>query len=158
PPACRARRSRAPALRGNRGSGRCPRRSACRCAFFAPWKSARGFLPLFHLVFRSVPLPFSRVLRYNLSWTKYSLLRLWILALPFYLIGLALSAFLFLTPTFIIEPKFLDDRGVDALALCRMVAGALELVRHFVAGGDAEKVRRVHVRAVGEADGKRLGL
>src|SRR5699024_12397777 len=107
PPACRARRSRAPALRGNRGSGRCPRRSACRCAFFAPWKSARGFLPLFHLVFRSVPLPFSRVLRYNLSWTKYSLLRLWILALPFYLIGLALSAFLFLTPTFIIEPKFL---------------------------------------------------
>ena len=38
------------------------------------------------------------------------------------------------------------------------VAGALELVRHLVAGGDAEKVRRVHVRAVGEADGKRLGL
>ena len=65
-----------------------------------------------YLVFRSVPLPFSRVLRYNLSWTKYSLLRLWILALSFYLIGLALSAFLFLTPTFIVEPvKYLRISG-----------------------------------------------
>ena len=54
--------------------------------------------------------------------------------------------------------ELLDDRGVDALALCRMVAGALELVHHFVAGGDAEKVRCVHVRAVGEADGERLAL
>src|SRR5699024_3481298 len=106
PPACRARRSRAPALRGNRGSGRCPRRSACRCAFFAPWKSARGFLPLFHLVFRSVPLPFSGVLRYNLSWTKYSLLRLWILALSFYLIGLALSVFFVPYPNFYYRAAF----------------------------------------------------
>ena len=38
---------------------------------------------------------------------------MWILALSFYLIGLALSAFLFLTPTFIIEPDFVEANGLD---------------------------------------------
>ena len=53
---------------------------------------------------------------------------MWILALSFYLIGLALSAFLFLTPTFIIEPFFCNEgpavatRVSDSLRLLELDA------------------------------------
>ena len=47
-------------------------------------ESFRRFIP----AFRSVPLPFSAVLRYNLFRTELFSLRLWIVASSFYLFGL----------------------------------------------------------------------
>ena len=47
-------------------------------------ESLRRRLP----AFRSVPLPFSAVLRYNLFRTELFSLRLWIVASSFYLFGL----------------------------------------------------------------------
>ena len=95
-------------------------------------------------------------MRYNLSWTKYSLLRLWILALSFYLIGLALSAFLFLTPTFIIEPKkvlailpdlwYTEERstGDDDRVPCGVML-------RIVSGPEGSSTKQILARAAGYA-------
>ena len=97
---------RAPVECGNRGRVLSPRRSTCRSEYAAPTKSAKRFPSPIPPDFRSEPLPFPAVLRYNLSWTEFFLLRLWIVAFSFYLIGFTLSIFFADTPTFIIEPIF----------------------------------------------------
>ena len=56
------------------------------------------------------------------------------------------------------DRKFRDDRRIDKAALFRVAAGACKLIGHLVAGGDAEEIRRGHIRHISDIDSECFGF